>query len=156
MRPAQILEERLFLRIFLSTTPLWESLLMDKGLSIVRRISTNSEQPNTFTNASIFPDKKTSSTWRNELIFDYFLTAIEGKEQKLPNSCVYNAPAKACYSWVFRRNWVSDGLGGSALTLSAKVSGYHTRYIQSRGKIMVGGKKTTISKAVCLRGNYKV
>ena len=88
---------------------------MDKGLSIVRRISTKSEQPNTFTNASIFPDKKTAPTWRNELIFDYFLTAIEGKEQKLPNSCVHNASDKACYSWVFlkEQNLRQFGLLGS-------------------------------------------
>ena len=45
---AQILEERLSLRTFLFTTPLWVSLLMDKGSSIVRSFSSNSGQPKNF------------------------------------------------------------------------------------------------------------
>ena len=45
-----------------------------------------------------------------------------------------------------RRSRVSDSLGGSALTLSAKVSGYHTGSFKSRGKITTGPKRTTSSK----------
>ena len=45
---AQILEERLSLRTFLSTSSLWMSLVIDKGSSIVRSFSSNSGQPKNF------------------------------------------------------------------------------------------------------------
>ena len=53
-----------------------------------------------------------------------------------------------------RRSRISDSLGGSALTLSARVSGYHTGSLQSRGKITTESKVTLISVLPILRVEF--
>ena len=53
-----------------------------------------------------------------------------------------------------RRSRISDSLGGSALTLSAKVSGYYTGSLQSRGKITTESKVTLISVLPILRVEF--
>ena len=53
---------------------------------------------------------------------------MEGKEQKLPTSCTM-LQTRLAMAECSRRSQVSDNLSGSALTLSANVSGYH--YLQA-------------------------
>ena len=55
-----------------------------------------------------------------------------------------------------RRSRISDRLGGSALTLSARVSGYHTGSLQSRGKITTEPKVLPISVLPILRAEFQI
>ena len=54
-----------------------------------------------------------------------------------------------------RRSRISDSLGCSAITLSARVSGYHTGSPQSRGKITTDSKVTLISVLPILRVEFQ-
>ena len=160
MRPAQILEERLLLRTFFSTISLWVSLLMDKGSSIVKRFSRISGQHQTFAAASdifrsIFLKRKSELTYTEKWKTNDFSNREERKRAEVTHQLCAQCFGQG-YSWVFRRSWVSGGLGGSALSLTANISGYRTGSLQNWGKITTKPEETPISVLPIHRAGSKL
>ena len=78
------------------------------------------------------------------------------KSKSYPAAVCTMLPTRLATAECFWRSRISDSLGCSALTLSARVSGYHTGSLQSRGKITTEPKVLPISVLPILRAEFQI